>query len=306
MQCINQNNSNPPKKSEISKDIFSRNNSNKKKKKRKKGLNIFSRLGTNNISSSKKVVIEENGIKIELNEQQIYEMFLLTSKYIDSELNILPYKKVIKLDKRNYCDYYSSLIRTKHILFFSFFPLFDYNSRTLKIFLFFFNFTVNFIVNALFFNDATMHKIYTDGGSFNFIYNIPQILYSSFIAGFINAIIKILALSDTNFIELRRHSDKNNINQKVKEVINTLKIKFILFFMVNFALLILFWFYLACFCAVYKNTQLHLIKDTLISFGASMLYPFGIYLFPGIFRINSIKRKKRETMYNLSKLLQML
>ena len=111
-------------------------------------------------------------MKIELNEEQIYQIFLLIYRYIDSEINILSYKKAIKLDKRNYAMYYISLIRTQHLLFFSFLPSFDYNSQILKIFLFFFNFAINFIINALFFNDDTMHKIYTDRGSFNFIYNI--------------------------------------------------------------------------------------------------------------------------------------
>ena len=222
------------------------------------------------------------------------------------ELNILPYKKAIKLDKRNYCVYYLSLIRAKHILFFSFLPRFDYNSQILKIFLFFFNFTVNFVVNALFFNDDTMHKIYSDGGSFNFIYNIPQILYSSLISGFIIAIITTLALSDSNFIKFKQYHNKNELKIKTKDLLSILKIKFALFFVINLALLILFWFYLGCFCAVYKNTQIHLIKDTLISFGTSMIYPFGIYLIPGIFRIFALKQKNKECMYNFSKIVEML
>ena len=151
-----------------------------------------------------------------------------------------------------------------------------------------------------------MHKIYTDGGSFNFIYNIPQILYSSIISGIILSIITTLALSDSHFIKLKQYHNKNDINLKAKEALGILKIKFALFFIVNFVLLTLFWFYLACFCAVYKNTQIHLIKDTLISFGTSKIYPFGIYLIPGIFRIISLKQKNKECIYNFSKILEML
>ena len=62
------------------------------------------------------------------------------------------------------------------------------------------------------------------------------------------------------------------------------------------------------FGAIYKNTQVHLLKDTLISFGLSLIYPFGIYLLPGIFRIPALsnRKNKRECLYNFSKLLQML
>ena len=60
------------------------------------------------------------------------------------------------------------------------------------------------------------------------------------------------------------------------------------------------------FCTIYKNTQIHLIKDTLISFGTSLLYPFGIYLLPGLFRIPALlnKKNKKKYLYNLSKLIQ--
>ena len=59
---------------------------------------------------------------------------------------------------------------------------------------------------------------------------------------------------------------------------------------------------------MYKNTQIHLIKDTIISFGTSMIYPFGIYLIPGIFRIGAVKaaKKDKECVFRLSKVLQLL
>ena len=62
------------------------------------------------------------------------------------------------------------------------------------------------------------------------------------------------------------------------------------------------------FCAIYINTQLHLIKDTLISYGLSMIYPFAIYLAPGVFRIPSLRAKKhdKEIMYKFSKILQLI
>ena len=58
-----------------------------------------------------------------------------------------------------------------------------------------------------------MHKIYADHGSFDFIYNIPQILYSSIISGVINGIIKILALSYSSFMELKNNTNKKKIKK---------------------------------------------------------------------------------------------
>ena len=94
-------------------------------------------------------------------------------------------------------------------------------------------------------------------------------------------------------------------NKKFKKY---LLIKFILFFIVNYSFFILFWYYLSCFCAVYRNTQLYLIKDTLICFGLSLLYPIGLSLLPGIFRIPVLnsKKKNKECLYKFSKIIQLI
>ena len=118
----------------------------------------------------------------------------------------------------------------------------------------------------------------------------------------------MLASSESNFIEFKKiKSEKEKeLRKKADVILNKLKIKFVSLFIIILMLLVLFWFYLACFCAVYKNTQIHIIKDTIISFGTSMIYPIGIYFFPGIFRMISLKGDDRECMFNFSKLLQMI
>ena len=76
--------------------------------------------------------------------------------------------------------------------------------------------------------------------------------------------------------------------------------------MISFLFLAFFWLYLSCFGVIYKNTQVYLLKDTLISFGLSLIYPFFIYLLPGVFRILSLRDKnsKKECLYKISKIIQ--
>ena len=93
-----------------------------------------------------------------LSQNEINNIAITIKKLNDTEKNNLSYKEDIKIDKRVFSEYYVSLIRTKHILFFSFLPNIDYNSRMLKIFIFFFKFSTEFVINALFFDDETMHK----------------------------------------------------------------------------------------------------------------------------------------------------
>ena len=85
------------------------------------------------------------------------------------------------------------------------------------------------------------------------------------------------------------------------------KNKIYFFFILSFIFLIFFWYYLSCFCAVYRNTQIYLIEDTLISFATSLLYPFAIVSLPGLFRIPSLNdpNQNKEYLYNFSKIIQL-
>ncbi len=178
----------------------------------------------------------------------------------------------------------------------------------IKFFLFFFNFNTYFTVNALFFTEATIHKIYIDNGTYDFIYHLPKIIYSFLISWIINAIIKQLALSQKNFIELKQIKSKENLDNKGIKILRTLNIKFVYFFIITFIFSGFYWYYITCFCGIYINTQIILIKNALISFGFSLIYPFGFYLIPGIFRLSGLRYEKdsNEYLYQISLLFQML
>ena len=226
----------------------------------------------------------------------------------DQELNTLEYLEAIHYDKRTYFQYYWSLLKKKQLILFTFFPSDDYNLKTIKIALFIISFSLYFTINGFFFRDDTMHKIYEDNGEYNFLFQIPQILYSSVVSSVINIILKQLSLSEKNILKLKRDKDNSNNVNKSKQLVNCLKKKFIIFFTLSFLFMLFFWYFITCFCAVYTNTQMILIKDTLISFCTSMLYPFGLNLLPGIFRIPALraKNKDKKCLYNASLIIALI
>ena len=226
----------------------------------------------------------------------------------DFELNSLNYIDAIKLDHRGYCKYYISLFKYNHPILFSFVPFDDYNSQVIKIFLFFFSFCSDFAINALFFNDDTMHKIYKDKGKFDLLYQIPQILYSTLISKIIDTFIRSFALSQNNIIELKQIKEKKILKKIHYKLLRTLKIKFVLFFLSSIIILIFFGYYIICFCGVYINTQIHLIKDSIMSLIISLLIPFVLYFIPGIFRIPALRaiKSNRVILYNVSQFIENL
>ena len=224
--------------------------------------NLKINITPNNMSSNTYKNINASIIHQNFNEREKNKFKYKSIKdYTDNEINSLAYKKAINIDHRTFLQYYISLLKTKHILIFSFYTK-DYNSKIIKITLFLFSFSLLYTVNSLFFQDSTMHKIYEDYGAFNFIYQIPQILYSTIITSVITLIVKKLALIEKNIIEIK--NDKNTIDnsEKLNKKLKCIKIKMNLFFIITFIFSIIFWYYLSCFGAVYKNTQIHLLKDT--------------------------------------------
>ena len=226
----------------------------------------------------------------------------------DEEMNSLEYEIAIVIDKRTYFQFYYSLLRKKHLIFFAFYPANDYNLISVKISLLLLSFSLFFTINGFFFSDKTMNKINEDKGSFDFIYQIPQILYSTIISAIINMILKRLSLSEREILIIKLEKDFLIAQKKSKNIKNCLKIKLSIFFILSFILMIFFWYFISCFCAVYKNTQIILIEDSLISFSLSMAYPFGLNLLPGILRIPALRAQKKDKkcLYKISGIIALI
>ena len=262
-------------------------------------------IDTNNskkIDSFRNMLHDKNDEEIIKKIKKIKKIY----KYNDKEMNEFTYKKALKYDKRNYCQFYFSLLKTKYILIFTFYTSNDYNSKIIKIDLFFIGFVANYAINALFFSDDTMHKIYEDHGTFDIINQLPEITYSYLISSVYDFLLNLLALSEDDIILFKKIKKVLNLDNKAKCVKKKLDIKFLLYFIISFIFLLSFWYYLTLFCAVYKNTQWHLLKDTLVSFGFSLITPLVINLLPGIFRIHSLsdENNKKNYLFKFSQLIQ--
>ena len=130
-------------------------------------------------------------------------------------------------------------------------------------------------------------------------------IYSFLISTTIKVVINNLGLYDEDILIFKKSKNKNLLAQQ--KLLFRIKCKIALFFIITYILLFFFWVFLGCFCAVYKNTQIHLLIDVSSSFGISFISPLFINLFPGMFRIPSLNGKiKRPYLFRFSKLLQLL
>ena len=300
----------------------------KKKKKIRKSINIHHKKTKHKKNNKKlkekneKYIIDKNDTFSKRNQQNYITQILQneSNKKIkfnysklkpdtDYELNWLTYNEAIKYDKRSNCEYYSSLIKSKQLFIFTFCSFNDYNSGIIKKFMFFLSFALHYTTNALFFDESNLHQIYEDEGKFNMAYQTPKIILSAIISTFIlRLILQFLVLTDKDILTVKNQETYQlAINMKIQKL-KYIKIKFTIFFILNFILLGLFWYYLTCFNAVYKNTQIYLIENAFISFGFSLFYPFIINIFPTIIRMCSIhsSNKSQAYCYKVSQIIQII
>ena len=262
-----------------------------KKKKDLRKIKDSKSIKNNNINSSKRGL---NNTKIKF--------------YNDYEKNTFNYELAKILEKRTCFKYYVSLLKIKHPLIFAFGPVKDYNNRIIKICIFILFFSFCYAINFIFFDDKMIHKIYNDNGKYDIIYYIPYICISFAVSHFITIIIKLLFLSEGNISSIKKQKDVYRANIMATKVKRYLRIKYLIFFILGNLFLALFWYIISSFGAVYKNTQIFIFENALISFAISLIYPFIINIFPCIFRLPALssKNNQNEIMYKFSLFLQVL
>ena len=120
--------------------------------------------------------------------------------------------------------------------------------------------------------------------------------------------LQFLVLTDKDILQVKQQKTRSLAIIMKKQKLGCIKAKYTIFFVLNFVLLIFFWYYLTCFNAIYKNTQVYLIENTFISFAFSLFYPFIINIFPTVIRNCAIHSsdKDQEYVYRVSQIIQLL
>ena len=247
------------------------------KNRKKSLLNLFN-------NNTKSISIYENKTKLKKE-----------TKLANFELNNLEYKEALIYDKRNFCQTYISIIRREHIIIFTFFEWNDYNLFYIKLSKFFFLVCTDMAMNVFFFSDESMHKIFLSYGKYDFIQQIPQIIYSTIISNLIELFLCYLTMTDKHFYEMKKK--KNMTKEQINRIFCCIKIKLIIFYVFSIIFFAFYFYIITGFCSIYKNTQIIYIKDSIFSFVIELLIPFPLYLFPCIIRIIALKSVKKNLKY---------
>ncbi len=193
--------------------------------------------------------------------------------------------------------------------------------QPLRLLIFIFTYSCDFAFNALFyFNDNISDKYRYDGDSlylFLFINNIVKTFFSTFVSFIMVKSLYFLSNSKDSIEQIFRveekmmRQEKNyrvDSNKKQIIYINLLNIykylryKIVCFIIIDFLVMIFFFYFITAFCEVYKGTQLSWLYDSFISlllfFPLELLISFIISLL----YISSL-RIKNQCLYKIALIL---
>ena len=208
---------------------------------------------------------------------------------------MLKYEEALEFDKRGFCFIYWGYLKEEQIILNTFILEDFLHLRIIKIYIFFFSFTLELFLNAIFYTDNYISDLYSNQGIYDFLNDLPKSVISSVIGLILMFILNILSNSQTS-LEQIINNDKNYKSfdlymDKINIILKHLKIKLFFFFVINFILMIGSWYYVSSFCAVYFNTQKFVVISTIESILISMLVPFPFCLLMTILRLISLRFK---------------
>ena len=221
----------------------------------------------------------------------------------EEELNSADYTTAKNKDTRSFIKYYWSLLKMRQLCIFTFYTYTDHNSRIVKIALFILFLSFYFAFTALFFNDSIMRAIYIYKGNTDAAVHVTNIVLSSICSLIMSFIVRFVSLSERDIMAITHENNSDKRKSLAKKTELCLKIKIIILFIISGSLILLCWYYVAAFCAVFKNSQGHYLLNVLGAFIVCNLWPCVTSLIAPIFRIYSLKKKDAQCMYKFSQII---
>ena len=261
---------------------------------------------TNDKSKSSNSIYKNN-----YNQKKLMQLKMIKEcdKYTDNELNNLSYFDAIIQDKRSFFQIYLSLIKTKQLLLFAIGCKNDFNPRTMKISFMLSIFAIFLTCNTMFVNDSSLHNLFISNGNIPIFSDLSKIGYSLVISEMLKNILLMVSFPENDIVKIRKsgiqRTDKRN--PVVHKSLSMVIIRCYIFYLVNFIILSFIWIYITSFFIIFQNTQIYVIKNTLISFGVSLVAPFILCVLPAFLRTVAVKGDGAHgnyCLYIITKIIQ--
>ena len=241
--------------------------------------------------NNKKNIFNFNIININLNKNE--------RNYIPQNsnqiLNNYIFEEAIKYDLRSICLIYYIILLSKQAIFHAFLFKSPLEVFSLRLCLLFFIYSSDLALNAFFYlDDKISEKYHYTRGLFLFAFsnNITVIILSTLV-GFLfmtlftnlsnstNKIRNVFRNEENKLIKNKKYNvsekRKKEIKNEINKILKIFKIKTTILIIIEFLLMLFFWYYVTAFCHVYNSTQMSWLLDSFLSILSRTVIDF---LFP--------------------------
>ena len=219
--------------------------------------------------------------------------------YEDDQLNFAPYNDSYGKDNRSFLQTYWSFLKFKQSIIFTFFTTSEGILRSTKIALFILFVGFYMAFTALFFSDDIMRKIYIYKGNPSAAIHIPNIVLSSLCSFIATVIVRFVCLNEReihNVLREKRPEERKKLAERARKIA---AIKLYIFFALAGLFMLLCWYYVSAFCAVFKNSQKNYLINFIVCFIVLNLWPAVTSFIPTILRRSALKNYN-ENLYKAS------
>ena len=276
--------------------------SNKKLKlqKNKKEITTQRNFKNKNISFVK-IIKEQKIYNINNNKTKIIYKYKKNNNNLiirgneEDDINIFPYTKALRIDKRTICAMFFSIIKTKiEIISLLFYPE-EYTHKSLTLSVYSLDFLFSYFMNALLYSDDVVSQKYHNNGKLEFITSLSLSLISNIVSSFGLSLIKKLAnYNEYLLILIKDVQREQKFIFMFKKIYKYIKIKAFIYFKLCFILSISMTYYLIIFCHIYKKSQISLLTNYFLGIAESLLISFGIALIICFLRFISLHFKLKK------------
>ena len=221
----------------------------------------------------------------------------------------MEYDDAIKKDHRTFCQYFSENLKEKQIIANTFIANDPIKPRSIKIILFSLNIILYFVINGLFISEEYISELYyideEDENFFSFLpRSIERLIYTTIVSLVIGYLTGFFFLEEKKVkgIFKRDMENKTVLKENIKNLIKSLKKRYISFIIVGFVILLLSLYYLLCFNYVYPKTQIEWIKSSIAIIIIIQILSILLILLETIIRFLSFKCES-EKLFKVSQFL---
>ena len=223
--------------------------------------------------------------------------------YSTYDFLFLPYDEVISKDTVSYLMTYWNYLKFKQIIIFTFFTQTKGIIRSTKIALFILFIAFYMAFTALFFNDSIMRALYIYKGNASAAVHIPNIVLSSICSFIAGIIVRFVCLNERDISKVMSEKHPEERKEMAKKVKKSSNLKLIILYAVSGVLILLCWYYVSAFCAIFKNSQKNYLINFFICFIVCNLWPFVTSWIPTIMRRIALDKTSDKCLYKASQIV---